>query len=313
MPARLPAAAAVPAARARAILLSFVALFLIFVSVGHAQTIRNGTIRFWLTWEQVGGARTVCVGDRVLFNVNVVRSVVFSGNSVVLNVSNTEVSSSVSVVRVGSVAPERTAVRLNSLPPNTVQFTFTAQEAGTTPVVFRASVNRRTFLGLEVSGERLTAVANIKVEDCTYTVTTVSRWRVPGPANIVAVATIARAGMVSTGQGRYEGLASVQWTFEVGRVGECIGNITVPPSQAELNGSIVNDRLTVDIGYHTAQANLYQYCRSIPNLMVFGILPAPLTVTLPWRGGSQSTRPVLRNPEPGVGRGSILVERVVTQ
>jgi hypothetical protein len=287
---------------------------LIFSSVGHAQqTIRNGTIRFWLSWEQVGGARTVCVGDKVLFNVNVVRSVVFSGNSVVLNVSNTEVSSSVSVARVGSIAPERTAVRLNSLPPNTIQFTFTAEEAGVTPVVFRATVNPRTFLGLEISGERLTGIANIQVQDCSYTVTSVARWRVPGPANIVAVATISRAGMVSSGQGRYEGLASVQWTFEVGRVGECIGNLTVPASEAELRGSLVNDRLTVDIGYQTAQANLYQSCRGIPNLMVFGILPDALTVSLPWRGGSQSTRPVLLDPERGLGRGSILVERVVAR
>lgn len=165
---------------------------------------------------------------------------------------------------VGRISPAKNTTRMDSDPVGATFFIFSAEKPGTITVVFQGKVNTRVLLGLEFGGNTVTAAVSLTVEDCKYKVTTFSRWRVPGPANLSILASIQNAGMTEVGGGLYKGTASVKWVFTNDRVGDCISTVTAPPSQAELTGQVYGpEKFVVTVLYDRAMVSNIVDCGGV--------------------------------------------------
>jgi hypothetical protein len=293
-------------------------LALMLASAGpapSAQAAPRGdvTINISLTATQVGVPHTICVGDRVEFRVQVIRTVVVDNLiDVVMPLPAVEVSATV-FGGTGSITPSTATISSISAVPGSATFTFKAEEVGVAGLVFSAQVDPSAALGvpfLGLGGNRVSAASELTVEDCTYRVRANSRWRVPGEAHITITATIDIAGMVEESDGRYRGTARVQWRAFAGAVGDCSGTLT-PESQAEVRGIINNvGDLSVEFEYQTATLKLVVDCGEAGGTRDIRITPQSVLDTVAIEGGSIQKLQSLNGPQRVEGRLTGSVTRI---
>lgn len=155
----------------------------------------------------------------------------------------------------------------------------------------------------------------IKVEDCQYKVTAVSRWSGFG-FNISAI--IHEAEMTTDAPGHYTGTATVDWVIT--NDPPCPHTLT-PASQVDLTGSLDEDgqQLEVDLDYQPVEGIWYGYmsfdCTQGSWNGTFSRSPDPLTFSIPASGGGHkpfqalvdNTYPVYGDMS---GSANVFVERV---
>jgi hypothetical protein len=200
---------------------------------------------------------------------------------------------------------------LASDPIGATTFLFTAQKPGTVDVQFQATLNTRVILGLALDSRTLTTKVTMAVEDCLYKVTAMSRWQVPGPANINILAEITNAALTDDGQGGYTGTASVKWFIHAGRVGDCTSATSAQPSQATLTAVAALTNLVVDVDYESVSVSNVIDCGGVGGNAPWPQRPGPLTFNVPIGGGSDRIPHVLAAPDgPQPGSAVVIVTRV---
>ena len=306
----------VPSAARRWLALIVVALALGASGLSAAQAAPGGAgnITAWLQAEQVGARRTLCVGDTVQVRVRVLTRVGVEGSYAWGRVLGINIAAAVvGSGGVGSISPPSSQTSASSNPPGAVYFAFKAEKTGTVIVAFRGRVNAVTFLGLPVSGDVIRTQILFQVEDCKYRFTAMSRWRVPGEANLSLVARIVIAGLVEDGGGHYRGTARVQWFTAASQVGDCSG--TLPPdSQAEVTGQVYGpEEFVIDIDFDTANIPLSIDCQGAGGNMTVPVTPSAVTFTLPATGGDFSDQQILKGPENTPGTITVHVQRATGQ
>lgn len=263
----------------------------------QAAPTRATNLSIWLYARKVRGEQTICVGDQVVIEVRVVQRVGSEGDYRLGDLIGVEVGAFLDGSGVGTIAPANTTTRMNSLPTGAASFTFSAEKTGTTLVVFQGVLNTRVIGGIVLNQTTLTASVPITVENCQYTVTAFSRWRVPGEANLNIVARIHNAGMTEDGGGHYKGTANVTWLIIGDPVGDCTSTITALPSQAELDGQVYGpEEFRVSVTYQAASVTLNDDCRGTGGAMQVQITPDPLTISVPTTGGSNRQTQLLQGP-----------------
>jgi hypothetical protein len=265
-----------------------------------------GTLNVTQSRPAAGG--TICVGDRVRFEAEVRWDLDFMLAGNVLGNSLTGLTYTAFYDnQLGTVSPASVTARW---PRRAANFVFTAQRPGTGAIVFETIVNRDTIFGVEVGGRRLVTTVPIRVEDCAYRVTTISRWAVPGEANIVIRAHMANAGLAYDDTGRLTGTGTMQWEITAGRVGDCTGTVTAFNSAVELAGDVDGDFLILDLEYESALGRIMVFC-GFGGPVPIELLPATLTLPIPIQGAGLQTPHQLLRPEPQAGETTILVTRSV--
>lgn len=284
--------------------------------LAQAAPANDASIGVWLMAEQVGVRHTICVGDEVQIRIMVLKKIEVAGRGPVLgrlpgvNVRAAVVGSG----GVGSISPANSSTSLRSNPIGATYFTFKAEKPGVVFIDFKATVNRITFLGLEVSGDTVTAQTGVQVEDCKYRLSLTSRWQVAGEANIKIVARIKIAGMVEDGGGHYSGTARVMWLVFAGDVGDCSG-IIPPDSTAEAVGQVYGpEEFIVDVAYETAPVTIDVNCKGAGGGQQILLSPKPVTFSVPASGGNQTLAHILIGPDgPMQGTVVVIVQRAQGQ
>jgi hypothetical protein len=282
--------------------------------LARAAPAGTGSVGVWLQAEQVGAQRTLCVDDVVQIRLRVIKRIGVEGEFALRQLVGVNVQAAVvGSGGVGSVSPASSATRLSSHPPGVAYFSFKAEKPGTVIVSFRASVVQATFLGIPVSGGTVGTQLVFQVEDCKYRVSLLSRWRVPGEAQLTLLAKVQIAGMVEDGGGHYRGTARVQWAANAGVVGDCQGML-LPDSQAEVTGQVYGpDEFIVDVDYGTSNTPLTIDCRGTGGTVPYALTPAPLTFSVTAEGGRLTLEQVLRGPEDTPGTVIVIVKRAQGQ
>jgi hypothetical protein len=261
-----------------------------------------------VTQSRPAEGATICVGDRVRFEVSVRWDLDFllaggvTGNSL----TGQTITSFYDNV-LGTLSPASASV---VWPRGTALFVFTAERAGRGAVVFEADINRRSIFGIDFGGSHLATTRPITVVDCGYRVTAVSRWAVPGEARLVIRAHISEAGLADDGTGRLAGTGVVKWAIEAAPVGDCTGTVTAPNSAVELTGIVEAQELFVDIAYSPTPVTIVINCRGIGGPMTVDLVPAALTVPVAIEGGSLRTPHALVLPEPAAGTSVLIITRL---
>lgn len=220
-----------------------VALALLLGIAGQTRPVQatpasSSSIGVWIYAQKLGGQGTICKGDKVNIRVRVVKRIGIEGQYKAEMLFGEEVSAFVDRSGVGSISPAKRTTRLESQPIGSTTFTFTAEKAGTTTVVFQAKVNKRVYLGMEIGGNTIITPMEMTVENCEFRVDMFGHWQVPGEANIHIYAKFKDVGMFEDGEGHYTGKGSAAWVMAFGAVGDCIA--TIPPftSEVELSGNV---------------------------------------------------------------------------
>jgi hypothetical protein len=298
--------------------LAVLLLTLVLSGARHASTVQaappGGSIGIWLLADPVGANRTLCVGDQVQIRLTALKRVGTEGAFALRRLVGVNIAAAVvGSGGVGSISPASSATTLSSHLVGAAYFSFEAEKPGTVIVEFTARVNRVMLLGYEVTGSTVKTQVVMQVEDCKYRVSLISRWRVPGEAQLTLTARVMIAGMVEDGGGHYSGTARVQWIVYAGQVGDCQG--TLPPdSQARVVGQVYGpDEFILDVDYDTALVPLAVDCKGAGGNMEFPVTPAPLTFSVSAGGGQTSLAQVLRGPGDTPGVVTVVVKRAAGQ
>ncbi len=308
-----PIAAPLVASRLVASLLWATLAFALFAgSTAYAQPgADEARVTSWLDIRQSPPApTTICVGDRVIFIVSLQREVVFVVGPQLVNFDfrRRVIFANVADSAVGAISPPQQPTAFDG----TSQYIFTAKREGSTTITFQSDIDGIAFFGLPLDNTIIKNSTSIRVEDCSYRVTTDSRWSVAGPANIRAFAFIRRAGLVYAGGlgERYTGTADVYWVITVGNVGECQG-VTRAHSEAYLTGTYDDsDHFIVGIDYRPVDLEIIANCRGLLGRMPVVLSPGAITVTLDPEGGrSRPESQQLGDPDRTVGTARVSLER----
>lgn len=204
----------------------------------QATPASSSGIGVWIYAQKVGGQGTICKGDKVPIRVRVLKRIGIEGEYTAGMLYGEEVSAFVDRSGVGSISPAKRTTRLESQPIGSTNFTFTAEKAGTTTIVFQAKVNKRVYLGMEVGGNTIITPMEMTVEKCEFKVDMFGHWKVPGEANVHIYARFKDVGMFEDGEGHYTGKGSASWVMAFGAVGDCMATIPSITSEAELSGNV---------------------------------------------------------------------------
>ena len=222
---------------------TIVALALMLGIAGQPRPVQatpasNSSIGVWIYAQKLGKQGTICKGDKVIIQVRVMKRIGIEGQFKAEMLFGEEISAFVDRSGVGSISPAKRTTRLGSQPIGSTTFTFTAEKAGTTTVVFQAKVNKVVYLGMEMGGNTIITPIEMTVENCEFRVDMFGHWQVPGEANIHIYAKFKDVGMFEDGEGHYTGKGSAEWVMAFGAVGDCMA--TIPPffSEAELSGNV---------------------------------------------------------------------------
>lgn len=258
----------------------------------------TGTVRMLAKKER--GERTICPGDMVSISVTVWRNLHIAGERLeelgfgfLSYLVGIEVEASVIDSSIGTISPAKNLTRIESITPGSAFFTFSAKEPGTTSIQFWGKINKIVLLGYVLSSDEVYTEMAVTVEDCKYKVTTSSRWRPPGPANLNIWAMIDAAGMTEIEEGRYEGTASVTWLVTSGPIIDCVPQSTISSSQAELNGQVFGpEEFIVDVAYQPVTVTFETYCVGSDGGVAAGsreeqLTADSLTFTVPASGGGR--------------------------
>jgi len=256
------------------------------------------------------GLERVCVDDFVVFNVVAERIVANSRPYVGLDgeeytnppvqVGGVTVVGSVLNSNIGTLTPGTAKTSMRSNPPGSAVFTFLGVNPGLTELTFEGAVND-PVIGVK---KYLPFPLDVRVVNCTFMITTVSIWRVPGPAQLALVGIIHEAKIELDKQGHFSGPAKVTWTGGAKPVGDCSASVVIGDSQANLEG--VMDRfgwLTVDVTFQPASVSISGNCTN----GTYAVTAEPLKVSVPSTGGSDTLRQILQGPETMRGGAHILV------
>lgn len=246
----------------------------------------DASLNIYLSAERLGGEGIICVGDKVPIQVKVLKKVGVEGDYSFGRLIGVQVSAFVDGSGIGRISPPKNTTRLSSDPVGATFFLFTAEKSGTVAVVFQGKVNTRVLLGLEFGGNTVTASQSLTVEECQYTVTTISRFSAAG-VNIVATMD---AKMKLEADGTLSGTGIVNWVGASVTAGDCSSVITIAPSQAELTGVLDDDYVIVDVTYLAAALTNVGGCPGGVNDQA-EVLPDPVTVSIPASGGGQKGIP----------------------
>jgi hypothetical protein len=225
---------------------------------------------------------------------------------------------------IGQVTPRESRTMWNSDVPGSANFVFHAENPGTTTISFEGRVNQAwggSVLETLINPSRWESIfdtVDVTVQDCSYKVTTYSKWQVPGPANIKIKAWITEAGLTNDGTGHYTGTGNVTWQLTSGQVGDCGAQSATTTSEVILNGERDDDQLIVDIDFLAANISLPVYCVGSDGGIASGVtpvqmIPGPVTLTVSSDGGGKRQDHLLKWPEPETGSVVVLVTRVVQQ
>jgi hypothetical protein len=272
------------------------------------------SLSVYLSVQVIGAQRTLCVGDEIQLRAQVFQRVGQEGDYALGKVVGIPITGAVvGSGGVGSLTPASSLTRLNTNPPGAAYFAFKAEKPGTVILTFQARVNRVAVLGLELRSDTLKTETLLQIEDCKYRVSLISRWQVPGEANLALRARVSFAGMVEDGGGHYAGTARVQWVVVAGQVGDCQG--TLPPdSTASLTGQVFGpDEFVIDVDFDPAQVPIQVDCRGTGGTRTVEITPAPVTFIVPTTGGNVTQSQELRGPPTPPGQVSIRVQRAASQ
>ncbi len=206
-------------------------------SSAHAAPPGPAKLNISLQVRQLGGQRTLCVGDNVQFRVKLWQQIGIGGDVALAALMGVRVDAS-GGGGVGTLRPASDTTSQSNVPAGATVFTFVAQNAGDATLVFKATINTRVFLGFVLSSNVMASSVSIRVEDCQYKVTTLSKWQDPAPGRFTVYARIVDAGLTEVGGGLYEGTAAVKWLMTVARVGNCIPQSSVADGQAQLSGQV---------------------------------------------------------------------------
>lgn len=214
---------------------------------------------------------------------------------------------------VGFVAPARQSglfsQDLSDVPetaPGQMAFTFYSKQAGTTTLKLTTTNN----------GQVVTANVPVTVEKCEVELTSISTWDIPGEAHLGLIASIHRAPMNADDQGHLTGTANVKWFLAAGRVGDCVGDVTlVNENVADLTGQVGADgQVTVNVFYQPAEVTLTDTCAnaegSITRDRTVLVDAAALTLTFPADGGTVTVSHALTAPDPVAGSAVVVVHPV---
>ena len=311
----------------RSLFLAFVFVFSIGFAdqASHAQAAPAATeMRYSMSARNLGGNATICVGDDVPIHVRVTRAE-FVGNqgSNVQDIPGARIEASMSNGGIGKLNPISIYTGWDSNDPGGADYTFHAEKAGTTVITFKGTISQIWWpakLGLPPLVNRrdfVNARVEITVKSCDYRITSISKWLVPGPANIRIEAMINEAGLAEDGTGRLKGTATVQWQLTTSQVLDCKAQSVTTTSEAELTGVREEEELIVDIAFETANITLPAFCVGSDGGIASGGTPAqmtpkPGTFTVPASGGGKREPHVLQGPGAS-GSVVIIVTRVTQQ
>jgi hypothetical protein len=266
--------------------------------------------KHYLTHVGAEGLDRVCVDDFVVFNVKAER--ILANNRTIPSYDGTEYSNppvqvggvtvdgSVLNTNIGTLTPGSAPTSLRSNPPGSAVFTFLGVNPGLTELTFNGTVYNPLF----GPKKYLPISLDARVVNCNFAITTVSIWRVPGPAQLALVAIIHEAKIELDKQGHFSGPARVTWTGGAKPVGDCSASVVIGDSQANLEG--VMDRfgwLTVNVTFQPASVAISGNCTN----GTYPVSADPLKVSVPSTGGSDTLRQVLQGPETMQGGSHILV------
>ena len=134
--------------------------------------------------------------------------------------------------------------------------------------------------------DQFTSVA-VLVTNCRFTLDTVSRWSVPGEANIQATARIDHLVLEPDEDGTYHANAPVTWSFSASRVLDCIGTITADPMIAKVFATIDGSgQLDVEVTFDPVNESIAVDC-GIAGRMQQQQQPEPVVFTVSTKGGSR--------------------------
>lgn len=292
------------------------ALVLAIGSTGHAPQVHAAmphATQFRFALIAVKDTEPViCVGDEVLIHTRMVRVEVSedgaASNS--LRLTGIVVNAVVLEPSIGYMkSPQQTTTVKNNA-PGTATFTFVAAKSGTTKIAFDAYVNE-SWWGEWIFGpfERyhIETKLTLKVSPCLVSVDALMEWHVPGPANIMIVATVDRAEMRADDQGHFTGSGTVDWIASAGPVGDCSGTLDIGSSQADLTGDMDgNGQIAMQMNFQPAAAEFNADCGPAGGERQEIATPDALAFSIPDSGG------VIQQPQglggPGVtGTTTIIV------
>lgn len=257
------------------------------------------------------GPLTICKKESVQFDVVVskteqveLQGIVRPVNSIL---SGVNVFGSVGDMSIGTLSPPKNWTNFEDGDYVTAAFTFQAkQKVGTTAITFKSNI-KSYWVGdgaPEKNSNQITVPdkkVQVKVvENCKYTVTISSHFKVPG---LEYVGTILEAELTPDENGNYTGTAPLTWRgwWQVippglGAGFTCNTTLTAPPQQAELTGKI-NDQgvLTLDVTYTPASGSWRAVCtdgkQSTPPIdSSVNLSMTPLKVSVPSSTGGGSVK-----------------------
>lgn len=255
------------------------------------------SFRFHILAKKIKGNATICVGDNVPIYVRVMRSQM-TGNQGdnVQNIPGVRVDASMSNAGIGSLTPKTSYTGWNLKDSGGANFNFRAEKAGTTTIHVKGTINHIWWLanlGLPPVVDRrdfVNSEVEIKVEDCSYKVTTTSRWSAD---EVNWVAKIDQAGMTTDAPGHYTGTATVDWVLSEfpPPIGSCPLQEFKASSDANLTGELVGpDLLVVNIIFKPVDVTWLTWNWILEECMIGGNVtwhPAPdqLRFNFPVSGG----------------------------
>lgn len=299
--------------------LTILALAVAIGSAGQPSLVQaagSSNIGIWLQAEQVGGIRTICVGDTVYFRLRVIKRIGVEGEFSLRMTAGINVAAEVADGSggVGSISPPSSYTSLDSFPmPGTTSFGFKAEKAGRATLFFSARVNQVWFLGYEVSFNTVRTQVQLKVEDCEYAVTATSRWHGFG-LNYTALVSDIR--LSSSGGGRYTG--SGLWTFLMtdNPAFSCAPTTQIYQAPVELTGQLDGDQLTVEVAYERPTGwyhgrHHFSDCNFTNSESSVNQFPEPITFTVRASGATLSLvhtlGHVIDHPSAKLPGGAVLV------
>jgi hypothetical protein len=192
----------------------------------------------------------MCVGTDEKFTVEVDRLLVTPSTPALemhdapIPVRDVVLDATSSDPSVASIAHPVQIVGLDGSQPPVAEFTVHGEADGTTTIQVHANISAMAETDLWQGDTRdQTIPVAVVVTNCRFVLNTVSLWKIPGEANIQVGATLENAVLEPNEEGVYRQLAPVTWYLSLSGVGDCLGTISAPSTDAAIYAQIGGDGL----------------------------------------------------------------------
>lgn len=236
----------------------------------------------------------MCVGEDSTFEAGVDRLVVSPLTPVLENHSAAQPQRDVVIEatsadeRIATVADGVQIVGLDGSQPPVARFRVHGERDGTTQIKLHAKINAMAETDLWQGDTRDQYIdVTVVVTNCRFTLDTVSRWAIPGEADLKFGAAIDAAVLEPDKDGVYDTSAKMTWYLVASAVGDCTGTLTAPPSEATIHAKLDGSGLLdVDIRFGPANITYTNTCRGVGGTMSQTEQPETLVFSAPTAGGS---------------------------